>query len=161
RKEGWERYHESGDQKTLFLVGEEISPRYNHYLAFGTKTPVVVSKTELHSQDVIDAVNQQGGFGFIAHPDHTGAPFAGVRAYPWVDWNVKGYAGMSIWDLMGDWISSLSSPIGVACGLLCPSRVLKGPRVETLRRWDELTQRGHCAAIGEVDNHGTRKHIFG
>src|SRR5262249_6983265 len=46
-------------------------------------------------------------------------------------------------------------------GLLCPARVLQGPRVETLRRWDEMTQSRHVVAIGEIDNHGTRKHIFG
>src|SRR5690242_5813451 len=92
RKDGWERYHQNQGQKLLFLVGEEISPRYNHYLALNITSPIVVSKTDAHSQDVIDAVNAQGGFGFIAHPDHTGAPLIGARAYPWVDWNAKGYA---------------------------------------------------------------------
>src|SRR5258706_5641436 len=101
QNEGWERYHESGSKKLLMLVGEEISPRYNHYLAMDIKKPIVVSKIELDAQGVIDAVNEQGGFGFIAHPDHQGAPFVDLRAYPWVDWNVTGYAGLSIWDLMG------------------------------------------------------------
>ena len=161
RRDGWERYHQAREKKLLLIVGEEISPRYNHYLALDLRSPLVVSKTELHAQDVINAVNAQGGFGFISHPDHAGAPFAGVRAYPWVDWNVKGFAGLSIWDLMGDWISSLSSPWGVARALLCPSSVLNGPLPQTLGRWDELAQRFHCVAIGEIDNHGTRKRIAG
>ncbi len=33
--------------------------------------------------------------------------------------------------------------------------------MQTLQRWDELTQRSHCVAIGEADNHGTRKRIVG
>jgi hypothetical protein len=161
KRDGWERYHVEGEKKCLLLVGEEISPRYNHYLALNIGHPIVVSKTEAHSQDVIDTVNSQGGFGFIAHPDHAGAPFAGVRAYPWVDWKVTGMAGISIWDLMGDWVSSMSSPWSMLRGLLCPSGVLKGPQAQTLARWDELCQRMHCVAIGEIDNHATRKKVFG
>jgi hypothetical protein len=161
RNDGWERYHTAGGRRLLMLVGEEISPRYNHYLALQLASPIVVSKTEAHSQDVIDLVNARGGFGFIAHPDHTGAPFAGVRAYPWVDWNVSGMAGLSIWDLMGDWVSGMTSPWGMARALVCPSGVLKGPRPETLARWDALCQSGHYAAIGEIDNHAARKKILG
>lgn len=161
REDGWEKYHTRGERRLLLLVGEEISPRYNHYLALNLKTPIVVSKTDPHSQDVIDAVNAQGGFGFIAHPDHPGAPFVGIRAYPWVDWKAQGFAGISIWDLMGDWTSKLTSVWRVLCGMLSPSGTLTGPRVETLRRWDELCQHQHCVAIGEIDNHATRKRFFG
>ncbi len=161
REEGWEKYHVLGKKRMLLLVGEEISPRYNHYLALNLKTPIVVSKTDPHSQDVIDAVNAQGGFGFIAHPDHVGAPFVSIRAYPWVDWKVRDFAGLSIWDLMGDWTSKLDSVWSVLRGMLCPSGTLSGPRTETLRRWDELSQQMHCVGIGEVDNHATRKRFFG
>jgi hypothetical protein len=161
QKEGWERYHEAKGRRCLLLVGEEISPRYNHYLALGLPAPLVVSKTELHPQEVIDTINAQGGFGFISHPDHAGAPFAGVRAYPWVEWTAKNFAGLSIWDLMGDWVSALSSPWAIARAGLFPTRVLKGPWPQTLRRWDELCQRMHCVAIGEIDNHATRKKYFG
>src|SRR5262245_55024482 len=66
KKDGWERYHEANGKKCLLLVGEEVSPRYNHYLALNIPEPLVVSKAiESHSQDVIDWVNQKGGFGFI------------------------------------------------------------------------------------------------
>ncbi len=95
---GWEKWHPGGQRSVLLLVAEEISPRYNHYLAFGLKKPIVVWKSHAHPQTVIDEVNAQGGFGFIAHPDHAGAPLVGIRAYPWVDWTVKGYAGLSLWD---------------------------------------------------------------
>lgn len=161
QKDGWERYHETAARKLLLIVGEEISPRYNHYLALNLKEPIVVEKMRSDAQAMIDAVTRQGGFGFIAHPDHPGAPLAGTRAYPWIDWQARGYSGMSIWDLMGDWSSGLSSPWRILKAALWPAGVLKGPRPETLRRWDEFTRRGPCAAIGEVDNHGNRKQFWG
>jgi hypothetical protein len=161
RRDGWERYHQADGKRCLLLVGEEISPRYGHYLALQVGKPLIVSKTELDAQKMIDAVNAQGGFGFIAHPDHAGAPFAGVRAYPWVDWKARNFAGMSIWDLMGDWLSTLTSPWAILRSLLGPSTILRGPWRRTLERWDEMNQTLHCAAIGEIDNHASRKRFVG
>jgi hypothetical protein len=163
RQEGWEGYHTAPglSRRLLMLVGEEISPRYNHYLAFSIQKPIVVWKTQSQAQAVIDAVNAQGGFGFIAHPDHGGAPLVGARAYPWIDWNVTGFTGLSIWDLMGDWISALSSPWGAFYACWRPEQVLRGPKQQTLARWDELSKKGNCFAIGEVDNHGHHKRYFG
>ena len=157
REEGLEGYHE----KLLLMVGEEISPRYNHYLAFNISRPVVVWKTETRAQRLIDAVNAQGGFGFIAHPDHAGAPLVGNRAYPWIDWNATGYAGLGLWDLASDWSAQLTSPWKTLAACLWPSQALRGPNPKTLARWDELTQKSHCVAIGELDNHGNRRSFFG
>src|SRR5258708_4196011 len=54
RQEGWEGYHAASSRRLLLLVGEEISPRYNHYLAFNVQKPVVVWKTQSQAQGVID-----------------------------------------------------------------------------------------------------------
>ncbi len=145
----------------LLIVGEEISPRYNHYLALGIQKPVVAWKSEANAQRLIDEVNAQGGFGFISHPDHAGAPLIGGRAYPWIQWGARGYAGMGIWDLMSDWNASLSSPWSTLYACLRPAHVLKGPSTKTLARWDELTQKDHCVAIGEIDNHAHVRSFFG
>jgi len=157
RQEGQEGYH----RNLLLIVGEEISPRYNHYLALGIKKPIVVWKTETDAQRIIDEVNAQGGFGFMAHPDHAGAPLVGSRANPWIRWDVHGFAGLGIWDLMSDWNSALSSPWGTLYACLRPAFALKGPSAAALARWDELAQKGHCVAIGEIDNHGHRRSFFG
>ena len=157
RDEGLEGYY----KKLLLIVGEEISPRYNHYLALGIRHPIVAWKSESDAQRLIDAVDQQGGFGFIAHPDHAGAPLVGGRAYPWIDWNVSGFAGLGIWDLMSDWSSSLTSPWRTFYACLRPAHALQGPSPKTLARWDDLTQKGHYVAIGEIDNHGHRRSFFG
>ena len=50
----------------LMLVGMEANEAHNHYLALDIDR-VVKNNTE-HPQEVIDAVNQQGGIGIIAHP---------------------------------------------------------------------------------------------
>lgn len=161
RHDGWEGYYCQGNQRVLLIVGEEISPRYNHYLALNIKTPIVLVKRHPDAQSMIDRVNDQGGFGFIAHPDQEGAPLVGVRAYPWVSWAVHGFAGLSIWELMGDWTSNLSSPWSMLNALLRPAYALRGPRAQTLARWDQLAQQSHCVAVGELDNHGNRRSFWG
>ena len=145
----------------FLIVGEEISPRYNHYLAFDIRQPVVVWKSEANAQRVIDEVNDRGGFGFISHPDHTGAPLIGSRAYPWIDWNVHGYAGIGLWDLSSDWNSSLTSVWQTFLSCWRPALALSGPNPKTIARWDELTLKSHCVAIGEIDNHSLRRSFFG
>ena len=168
RRDGWEGYHapEFGRgldpaRRLLLIVGEEISPRYNHYLALGMQKPVVVWKTHLDAQETINAVNERGGFGFLAHPDHEGAPLRGLRAYPWIAWDARGFAGLGIWDLMGDWTSALTTRLGILRACLWPALALRGPRPSTLERWDALAQKSHCVAIAEADNHGHRRRFFG
>ncbi|OGS03862.1 MAG: hypothetical protein A2339_00690 [Elusimicrobia bacterium RIFOXYB12_FULL_50_12] len=149
--DGWEGWHNG----VLVLVGEEISPRHNHYLALGIEKPLVFWKKSSKPQDYIDAVNNAGGFGLIAHPDHTGAPKHGVKSYAWNDWSVKGYSGISIWDMMTDWQEKLRSPIKSVFSLLFPAWALSGPKEITLKRWDELNRFGRILGYGEIDNHNT------
>jgi hypothetical protein len=109
----------------------------------------------MRPQIYIDAVNDAGGFGFIAHPDHEGTKTFHVKHYPWTDWSVEGYAGISIWDFMTDWQSSLKGYIPALLSFFFPAFFLGGPRRITLERWDALNQAGKTVAIGELDNHGS------
>ncbi len=179
RTEGFEGYHASPSaslvplpqgegalrpdeaKSVLLIVGTEISPRYNHYVALNIQNPVVAWKSEADAQKIIDEVNAQGGFGFISHPDHEGAPLIGSRAYPWIQWDVHGYAGMGIWDLSSDWSSSLTSVWKTLFACWRPADALNGPKEKTLARWDELTRGTHCVAIGEIDNHAHQRSFFG
>jgi predicted metal-dependent phosphoesterase TrpH len=45
------------------LVGSEIGRRFHHYLAYNIKDQV--NDESYSPQEVIDAVNRQGGFGFL------------------------------------------------------------------------------------------------
>ncbi len=157
QQENLQGYH--GD--TLLIVGEEISPRYNHYIALNVEKPIITWKSEANAQAVIDEVSARGGFGFISHPDHSGAPLIGSRAYPWIDWDVTGYAGLGLWDLGTDWSGALTSPWRSWYACWRPAEMLKGPLPRTLARWDALTQKQHCVVIGEIDNHSHKRSFFG
>jgi PHP domain len=159
KEDGWEGWHNN----TLLIVGQEISPRFNHYLAFNIKKPVsyLDDFESTKPQKYIDAVNKQDGLGFIAHPDHEGTKTFHVKHYPWNDWTVHGYQGMGVWDFMTDWQKSLN---GYFIGLLSfflPVWFLRGPKSVTLQRWDALNQIHKTVGIGELDNHASTEKIFG
>ena len=153
RDEGWEGWR----GKVLMIVGEEIAPRFNHYLAFNIYKPIKspADEQDMHPQKYIDAVNSSGGFGFIAHPDHEGTKTFHVKHYPWTAWSVDGYAGISIWDFMTDWQSSLRGYLPSLLSFLFPAFFLRGPRRISLERWDALNQKKKIVGIGELDNHGS------
>lgn len=167
KRDGHEGWH--GD--VLLIVGEEISPRHNHLLAFGIREPIVTKRYENKPQQYIDSVNNQGGFGIIAHPDHEGTELFGVKPFPWTDWSAKGYVGMSIWDLQTDWQEKLKGYPSAILSYFFPSYRLSGPREVTLKRWDELNMvrpfdrlkanRERVTGIGEIDNHNAKRRLFG
>jgi len=159
RDEGFEGWH--GD--TLLIVGQEIAPRFNHYIAFHTNTPVIIpeAEKEIAPQIYIDHVREQGGIGFIAHPDHEGIKMFHVKHFPWLNWAVTGYTGMGIWDFMSDWQSTLTGNLNVLFSYFCPAFFLKGPKKETLQRWDQLNQSRKVIGIGELDNHDSVRRVLG
>jgi len=159
REDGWEGWQ----GKTLVIVGEEIAPRFNHYLAFNIKEPVTYhDDTEgRNPQKYIDDVNDQGGFGFIAHPDHEGTAMFHVKHYCWNDWKVTGYTGIGVWDFMTDWQNSLRGYFSGLMSFLFPAFFLNGPRRVTLERWDALNQIKKTVGLGELDNHASIKKMLG
>ncbi|HDS05553.1 MAG TPA: hypothetical protein ENN95_00790 [Deltaproteobacteria bacterium] len=159
RDEGWEKWHKT----TLLIVGQEISPRFNHYLAFNTASAIFYPKDaqQIPPQKYIDEVNAQGGFGLIAHPDHEGAIMFHVKHYPWNDWTVRGYKGISVWDFMTDWQSSLRGYFKSLLSFLFPAWFLSGPKPVTLSRWDQLNQTQKITGFGELDNHASKVKVLG
>ncbi len=159
REEGFEGWH--GD--TLLIVGQEIAPRFNHYLAFQIDTPVVITEDErdIDPQIYVNEVQVRGGMGFIAHPDHEGTKLFHVKHYPWLDWGVTGYTGMGIWDFMTDWQNTLRGYPRSILSFLFPAFFLTGPRKVTLERWDRLNRNAKVVGIGELDNHDTHKRVLG
>jgi hypothetical protein len=159
RDDGFEGWHDG----TLLIVGEEIAPRFNHYLAFQLQESVAIAgdPPKLPPQTYIDRVQTKGGMGFIAHPDHEGTALFHVKHYPWIDWTVTGYTGIGIWDFMTDWQNNLSGYLRAILSYAFPAFVLRGPSPSTLNRWDLLTQERRVVGIGELDNHDTLTRVLG
>ncbi len=157
---------EDGQEKwngsSLIICGTEVTPEKNHYIVFGDKKLKDVEKLKgLKPQEYIDAVNAQGWFGFIAHPDHGGTTKFGIPSYRWEDWNVSNYTGMGLWDLMTDWQSQLDRE-DVSLEVYTEFEDwLSGPRIETLKRWDQLNLKAKVVGIGEIDNHKYKKEYNG
>jgi len=155
-KEGWYTHPETGKQ-TLLLMGEEVhdprrSREANHYLCLGVEQEL--REHAPHPQALIDAVNQHGGVGFIAHPVERAAPLFNEPELPWVDWEVTGYAGIELWNYMSEFKSFLSSKPAAILTALFPGLRITSPPRETLDLWDGLMRNGQkVIAIGGADAH--------
>ncbi len=163
-EDGQEKWQDS----VLMICGTEITPPTNHYIAFGEKKLKDVEKLKLlKPQEVIDAVAEQGWFGFLAHPDHMGTKKFQVPSLRWDAWDAERYTGIGLWDLMTDWQSQLDRDEVSIDVYRDFEDWLSGPRMETLKRWDELNLKRKVVGIGEIDNHkyvrehnGETLHIF-
>lgn len=155
-KEGWYAHPET-DKEVLLLMGEEVhdegrSPQVNHYLCLGVEREVC--QYAPRPQDLIYAVRQHGGVGFIAHPIERAAPLFNEPEIPWVDWGVTGFAGIELWNYMSEFKGLLSSKPAAVFAAFFPSLLITGPFPETLALWDDLLHNGGKAvAIGGADAH--------
>ena len=138
----------------LVLVGSEIGTSSHHYLAFNITHQV--NDESYSPQEVIDAVNSQGGFGFLAHPFERGMHFLQNSViYPWDDWSVKGYTGICIWNFSSRWKENVKSFWHGIFHLIFKRYTLKGPSKKTLSTWDRLCSEGRVVAIGGSDAHAS------
>ena len=136
------------------LVGSEIGTRFHHYLAYNIKNQV--DDENYSPQEVIDTVNSQGGFGFLAHPFEKGMHFLGNGvAYTWNDWSVSGFSGICIWNFASRWKENIKSFWHGVFHIIFKKYTLKGPSQKTLATWDRLCSKRRVAAIGGSDAHGS------
>ena len=142
----------------LVLVGSEIGTSSHHYLAFNITHQV--NDERYSPQEVIDAVNSQGGFGFLAHPFEKGMHFLQNNVtYTWRDWSVKGYAGICIWNFSSRWKENVKSFRHGIFHLIFKRYTLKGPSKKTLSTWDRLCSEERIVAIGGSDAHASSMKI--
>ena len=144
RDNGQEGWHDG----VLLLVGEEVTPDENHYLAFGIET--VIDKT-LSPTEVCGAVEAQGGFGFAAHPFSQASKLFKRRGIPFRDLDcVK---GVELWSFVNDTGQSIDRWRDVVKFLVTPNRYVDHPPERNLRTWDELCRKRPVVAIGGLDAH--------
>jgi hypothetical protein len=148
----------SGGRRVLVQAGEEIHqqdriPQKNHLLALGI--PADLGRQARDPQKLLDAVNASGGAAFLAHPFDPAAPLVHEDALGWVSWDVRGFAGLEIWNYMSEFKSLVRNPLAMVFYALFPSLGILGPDPETLARWDRLlSEGGRVSAVGGSDAHG-------
>ncbi|MBN1847106.1 MAG: histidinol-phosphatase [Deltaproteobacteria bacterium] len=142
----------------VVLIGHEIGKRYHHYLAYDLRKRVLSNHSD--PQKVIDQVNAQGGFGFLAHPFEKGMPFKEKSiAYTWNDLSVTSYTGVCIWNFSSRWKERIKTLFHGLFFLAFKHQTLKGPSRETLSFWDGQCQKRRVVAIGGSDAHGSDFHV--
>lgn len=137
----------------LFLVGAEITPPTNHYLAFG---PVEPPPATLPFQEIINRVRDQGGLGFIAHPEDAGNATAHLPSYRWTDRAVEGFTGLEIWNHISDWSRQIHHIPGGIWAALHPFSGMVEAWPASLALWDALGQHRPVVGIGGTDAHAAR-----
>lgn len=168
---GVEKYVNQGDKRVLLLIGEEIhdqtrEPQKNHLLVLNANTELATHASE--PQKLIDAVNRVGGLSFLAHPHDPPAPAINEGDLSWVDWDIRNFTGIELWNAMTEMKSLVKSKLHGFLYAFNPKRVARGPFPETIKIWDELLAKGmRVVAIGGSDAHALqyklgpiRKEIF-
>ncbi len=154
---GVERYAQEGERRALLLVGEEIhdqgrQPQKNHLLVLGADRELVQYASE--PQRLIDAARQAGGLTFLAHPDDPPGPAVRQPDISWVDWGVRDFNGIELWNGFSEFKGHLKSLLHALFYVTFPSLIAEGPFPATLQRWDSLLSRGKpVVAIGGSDAH--------
>lgn len=156
-------YGEDGQKKVLMLIGEEVhdqtrEPQKNHLLVFGAEKQM--SDHASTPQGLIDAVNNEGGLSFLAHPIDVDAPLFGETDISWVDWEVKNYTGIELWNGLAEMKSLLTNYYKAAFYGLNFAHVGHGPYEEMLKKWDSLLALGiPVVAVGGSDAHNLRGNL--
>lgn len=140
-------------QDVLVLVGSEVTPKRNHFLCCNIHT---VPSKHLEPQKFVRQVYQQGGFGFLAHPDQKENPlFPG--AMHWDNWDLDHPFGIEIWNYFAQWMGGFRTGLGLLISFLFPKAVLNPPQQKTLLLWDKLGLQRPVPVIAGVDAHGGRQ----
>src|SRR4051794_12546255 len=150
RDRGEEGWHDG----VLMLVGEEVSPhRENHYLAFGLERPI--DHRGLSAAEIVDRVNEEGGFGFLSHPFSKGSERfrRGGEGMPWRDLACEGYTGLELWSFVTDTAERVNSVRELVAFIAAPGRFIDHPPRRNLELWDEICGRRRCVALGGIDAH--------
>ncbi len=156
RRDGWEGTHDG----VFLLVGEEVSPRDGHYLAFGT--PTETPHAGRSATGIATAVREAGGVGFAAHPFSRGGrmlvPALARRIVLPHGWpaleDPAGCDGIEVWSLTTDAAESWRSPLAALRGIREQERVTTaGPPAGHLARWDRLAARRRVPGIAGLDGH--------
>ncbi len=139
------------------IKGEEISPQTsNHYLALGIKE---IISSELKPEEYVQEVRNQGGFGFVAHPDESDFRKNGNKPIKWLDKTIVP-DGIEIWNWFSTWGDNYSDKniFKLIYAYLFKHNLITKPKEETLKWWDELNNSSEkiVPAVAGVDAHALK-----
>jgi hypothetical protein len=155
RRDGCEGWYDN----VMVMIGYEINDKNNrnHYLAFNLDRTVGVRMT---AQEYVKRVKENGGIGFIAHPDEKRRHLREHPPYPWTAWDSEDFDGIEIWNHMSEWMEGLTEQNKYQ-RFVHPLRSIDAPPKITLKRWDDLNQRRRVVGIGSLDAHAHRQNLLG
>ncbi|MCS7010608.1 MAG: CehA/McbA family metallohydrolase [Anaerolineales bacterium] len=158
--QGVEKYYRNGRRRVLLLCGEEIhdqdrDPQKNHLLVFGAERELATFADD--PQTLIQAVRAAGGLSFIAHPIDPPLPAFGEEDISWVNWEVRGYTGIELWNGFSELKSIVRGKLDGLFYAYFPEAIARGPLPQTLALWDRLLASGQkVVAVGGSDAHARR-----
>jgi len=161
--QGLEGYHHQDGRRTLILVGEEVhdptlQSSKNHLLVFGANREM--APFSALPQRLIDQVEKAKGLSFLAHPHDPELKALDEADNAWVDWNIRGFTGIELWNTMSEMKSIVRSRLDGLFYTLIPHYIARGPHPATVLKWDELTAKGQkVVAIGGSDAHAFKMRL--
>ncbi|HUV31490.1 MAG TPA: histidinol-phosphatase [Acidobacteriota bacterium] len=137
--------------KTLVVIGYEHNDPEDrhHYMIFGS--PDVYPGT-MSVAEYVAAGSADGALGIIAHPDETRPREGKHPPYPWIDWSVRGYDGIELWNQMSEWMEKLR-PWNKLAMAFSPRKSMVGPTAKVLKIWDDVSRAGKLVGVVGVDAH--------
>ena len=148
---------------TLLLVGQEIHDpdrevQSSHTLCFDLGADMYEHAGD--PQELIDAVDAEGGFTFLAHPfEREVAEWLPEPNLSWRDWQVEGYAGIELWNYMSEFKAVLKNKAQAILYAHRPELAITAPYPETLQMWDKLLASKRVSVLGGSDAHATTYHM--
>ncbi len=160
---GLDGYHEKNSRRVLLLVGEEVhdplrQPQKNHLLVFGAGRELCTYAAD--PQRLIDQVQKADGICFLAHPHENALPQFGEADFSWVDWDVRGFTGLELWNGMSEIKNVVHGYLDGIFYAYFPRYMPRGPLPQTIKKWDELTAQGsRVVGICGADAHCTVRRL--
>jgi hypothetical protein len=158
----YSRYYQEDGRKLLMITAEEVHDRTltlqkNHLLVIGVDREL--SNFAPDTQNLVNQVSRNNGVCFIAHPFEDAMPAFNETAITWERWDVDGYTGIEIWNGLSELKTRAKSLLQAGLYAFVPELMAKGPNLDALKKWDELTRTGkRLVAVGGSDAHNLKIH---
>ncbi len=160
--QGIDGYVRGGRHRLLMLIGEEVHdqdrlPQKNHLLVFGAGHELATLADDPAA--LIRAVREAGGLSFIAHPNDPAAPLFGETDISWVDWSVRDFTGLELWNGLSELKTVIPTRLHAMLYAFFPALLAHAPLPDTLKKWDELLLHSRVVAVGGSDAHALHAHM--